>query len=195
MKKSPKAVFRSKYGAFEITSFQTEQSRVHAAMLAGSLPFTTPPLIRIQSACMTSTALGGIICDCADQIKLAFEMIDSAGQGVFLYLDEEGRGMGLYNKVIAMAEMNSGADTVSAFTSRDLPPDIRNYTDVGAMLSALGIGRQVKLITNNPRKIEAISQQGFEIVERIPVEIPPTELTYKYLVTKKEKLGHLLTMV
>lgn len=192
---SPTASFLSKYGTFSLTSFQLSPSTVHIAMVMGDLSIEKPPLVRVQSACMTSTALGGIICDCADQMKLSFELIVSERQGVFLYLDEEGRGLGLHDKVITMAEMNHGADTVTAFTKRGLPADIRDYTDVGKMLSTLGVMKWIRLITNNPHKLESIKNQGFTIVERIPAEIPPTDLTYRYLLCKKNKLGHLLTMV
>lgn len=195
MRLSPTAKFRSKYGDFNLMSFETMRSVEHAAMWIGDLSAATTPLVRIQSACMTSTVLGGVICDCAEQIKLSFQHIVGEGCGLFVYLDEEGRGLGLCEKVAAIAEMNRGANTVTAFTQRGLSPDIRTYESAGIILRKLGVMKSLRLMTNNPRKIDALKMQGFDIVERVAVEVAPTEHTYGYLSVKKSQLGHLLTMV
>lgn len=195
MLKSPTAEFRTRLGRFNLVSFEFSPSITHLAMWMGDLTVDTPLLVRIQSSCMTSTALGGIICDCAEQMQLALETIANEKRGLFLYLDEEGRGHGLHQKVLVMSEMNKGEDTVTAFTKRGLPPDIRDYKSVQIIFSSLGIIGPLRLMTNNPNKVAMVEEQGWNILERIPLEIPPTEATSRYLTTKKEKLGHILTMV
>jgi 3,4-dihydroxy 2-butanone 4-phosphate synthase / GTP cyclohydrolase II len=192
---SSDALFRSVYGDFRLTAFEMAPDRTHIAMRLGDLANEAALLVRVQSACTTGTALGAVICDCRDQVEKALALIAREGRGLFLYLDEEARGHGLREKVNGMAEMNRGASTVTAYTGRGLPADRRTYADVGPILDELKTTRNLRLITNNPAKIAALSSYGYEVKERVPIEVEPTDLTRAYLMTKKHEFGHVLTVV
>jgi 3,4-dihydroxy 2-butanone 4-phosphate synthase/GTP cyclohydrolase II len=194
VKTSSTATFHSRYGAFNLKAFELSPDRTHLAMWLGDLSSPDPLLVRVQSSCLTGTALGASICDCRAQVEQALAQIAQEGRGLFVYLDEEARGHGLREKVNGMVEMNQGASTVTAYTDRGLPADRRTYGDVRPILAALGTTKVLRVVTNNPAKLEALANQGYEIHERLPIEIEPTELTRHYLLTKKRELGHILSV-
>jgi 3,4-dihydroxy 2-butanone 4-phosphate synthase/GTP cyclohydrolase II len=196
MDTSPVVPFLSEYGQFRLVSFRTDGGKVHLAMWMGELGFGDPLLLRIQSACTTGTALGGAVCDCAPQLRSCLSAIAEEGRGMVIYMDDEARGHGLHEKLKGMAEMMlNDADTVAAYTSRGLPADRRTYADVGPMLRRLETTTELRLLTNNPHKVTAVEEQGFKVTERLPVEVAPTDATYRYLATKKHKLGHIISTV
>ena len=151
--------------------------------------------LRVHDACFTSEVLGSLKCDCADQLALSLDYIAGPGApGLVIYLQQEGRGIGLANKIAAYALQEGGLDTVDANRALGLPDDAREYSSVAAILADLGIA-SVRLMTNNPRKFIGLAGYGLEIVERVPIEFPPNPCNARYLRTKKEKLGHLLERV
>ena len=185
----------TRYGNFEIYGFAGKGPQAEAVALArGDLQGRVAPLVRVHSQCLTGDVFGSSRCDCGAQLSLAMEKIVADGKGVFLYLLQEGRGIGLANKLKAYELQDQGHDTVSANEKLGFPPDIRNYGVGSQILRDLGV-RKIRLMTNNPSKYVAIRGFGLEIVERVPLEIGPTERSRKYLEAKKNKLGHLLKMV
>lgn len=165
------------------------------ALVKGDLRGDVPILVRAHSQCFTGDVLGSSRCDCGDQLHKAMEMIDKEGRGVILYmLNHEGRGIGLINKIKAYAIQDQGADTVEANTRLGFKSDHRDYGIGAQILVSLGV-KKLRLITNNPRKFIGLDGYGLEIVERVPIEIPPNSCNIKYLKTKKEKMGHILEMV
>ena len=194
MKHSPIVTYPTRFGALSLAAFQESETSTHVALFNGTSEMDSAPLVRIQSACVTSTALGGLLCDCADQMGLALSMISRERGGIFIYLDDEGRGLGLFEKAVTMSAMARGADTVSAFTERGLTPDIRTYIAVPQILQILGVGAAIRLLTNNPAKVAVVERTGRR-VQRVPIEIPPTDLTRAYLYAKKHKLSHMLTLI
>lgn len=165
------------------------------ALVKGDLKGDVPILVRAHSQCFTGDVLGSSRCDCGDQLHKAMEMIDKEGRGVILYmLNHEGRGIGLINKIKAYAIQDQGADTVEANTRLGFKSDHRDYGIGAQILVSLGV-KKLRLITNNPRKFIGLDGYGLEIVERVPIEIPPNSCNIKYLKTKKEKMGHILEMV
>jgi 3,4-dihydroxy 2-butanone 4-phosphate synthase/GTP cyclohydrolase II len=150
--------------------------------------------VRVHSQCLTGDVFGSLRCDCGLQLELALEKIRQAGSGVLLYLLQEGRGIGLFNKLLAYELQDAGHDTVEANEKLGFQPDQRDYGIGAQILRDLGV-RRMRLMTNNPSKFVALSGYGLEIVERIPLEVPPTEESRGYLRTKREKLGHLLQLV
>jgi 3,4-dihydroxy 2-butanone 4-phosphate synthase/GTP cyclohydrolase II len=195
MMDSPVAKIHTRFGPFNVIAFDEPENGTQLALWTGDLQGPEAPLVRLQSSCITSTALLGDVCDCADQISMALAYIASSNGGIFAYLNQEGRGLGLFEKICGLAMMNKGEDTVTAYSSRGLQPDVRDYAPAGRMLAHLGVGPAIRLITNNPAKMLAMTTIGFNIIERVPLEVDATERTAEYLKTKKEKLGHLLTRV
>jgi len=191
LRSSGQVLVHTRFGRFAIQAFVDEFGHTHLALWRGIITDVNgPPLVRLQSACVTSTALNLSLCDCADQLTAAFVQIEAEDRGVILYLDQEGRGHGLFEKVVTMAAMVGGATTVSAFTNRGLPADVRSFGAAIAMLDALGVGPTVRLLTNNPAKIKAVCDGGRK-VDRISLWIEPTETTRRYLECKRADLGHL----
>jgi 3,4-dihydroxy 2-butanone 4-phosphate synthase/GTP cyclohydrolase II len=185
----------TRFGPFRIYAYRSEVTdEEHIALVHGEILEGESVLVRVHSQCLTGDVFGSSRCDCGEQLSLAMEKIVEAGKGVFLYLLQEGRGIGLFNKIKAYELQDAGHDTVSANEKLGFPPDIRNYGVGSQILRDLGV-RKMRLMTNNPSKYVAIGGYGLEIVERVPLEVRPTEGTRKYLEAKKNKMGHLLKMV
>lgn len=183
----------TKHGKFQLFVYQSPiDKREHAALLLGKS--VSPMLARIHSQCLTGDTLGSLTCDCGEQLQMSFEMIQRAGSGVLLYLNQEGRGIGLSNKIKAYAHQRRGLDTVEANRILGFAPDLRDYRIAAGMLHDLGI-REITLLTNNPGKIKALEANGIRVVKRLPLETVPTADNYRYLATKKRKLGHRLNSV
>ncbi len=167
----------------------------HVALVKGDVGGDEPVLVRAHSQCLTGDTFGSARCDCGEQLRLSMEMIEKEGRGVVLYImNHEGRGIGLANKIRAYAMQDKGADTVEANRKLGFKPDQRDYGIGAQILVALGI-RRLRLITNNPRKFVGLAGYGLEIVERVPLEVPPNACNLRYLKTKKEKMGHILDLV
>lgn len=180
----------TRYGEF--TAYVHEDQ--HLALVYGdpaALGADAPPLVRLHSECLTGDVLGSLRCDCGLQLDRALREIVESGHGVLLYLRQEGRGIGLHNKIRAYALQDEGLDTVEANEQLGLPADARDYAVAAGMLEALGV-RRLRLLTNNPRKLEELERHGLEVVERLPLVVPPSAENESYLATKRAKLGHLL---
>ena len=184
------------YGHFRVAVFEDLiHGQNHIALIKGEVQTDVPVLVRAHSQCLTGDTFGSCRCDCGEQLHRAMEMIEEAGAGIVLYiLTHEGRGIGLTNKIRAYAIQDEGADTVEANARLGFKPDQRDYGFGAHVLVSLGVKR-IKLITNNPRKFVGLAGYGLEIVERVPIEVPPNSANLQYLRTKKEKLGHILEMV
>lgn len=183
------------YGTFRLFGFEsTDKSESVIALVRGDLATDKTPLVRIHSQCLTGDVFGSARCDCGAQLHLALEKIAKRGAGVLIYQLQEGRGIGLMNKLLAYALQDSGHDTVEANRHLGFEADQRNYDLCADVLRSLGVA-SVRLMSNNPKKIEALERAGIPVVERVPIEIPPSDSTKKYLHTKKTKLGHLLSKV
>ena len=190
-----KAKLPTKYGLFDIITYASDISdEYHLALVMGEINKDEATLVRVHSECLTGDALHSIRCDCGEQLARAFEMITQEGKGVILYMRQEGRGIGLLNKIKAYHLQDNGADTVQANLQLGFPEDLRDYGIGAQMLKDLGL-KKIKLLTNNPKKIVGLTGYGLEIVERIPIEIKAKETNRGYLKTKKAKLGHLLNDV
>jgi len=185
----------TRFGPFRMYAYRSEVTQEeHVALVHGEIREDEPVLVRVHSQCLTGDVFGSARCDCGEQLALAMEKIVEAGRGVFLYLLQEGRGIGLMNKIKAYELQDAGHDTVSANEKLGFPPDIRNYGVGSQILRDLGV-RKMRLMTNNPSKYVAIGGYGLEIVERVPLEVHPAADNRKYLEAKKNKMGHLLKMV
>lgn len=182
----------TKYGDFQMYGFiNKENGEHHVALVKGEINEKTPVLLRIHSECLTGDTLGSKRCDCGEQYDAAMRNIAQNNSGVLLYMRQEGRGIGLINKLKAYALQDQGFDTVEANLKLGFQADMRTYDVASAILKDLGV-KKIQLMTNNPRKLEALQNYGFELVERIPIQMNHNEKNEFYLKTKKEKLDHLL---
>ena len=180
----------TKYGHFKLIPFRQKSNGLeHMALVKGEWKEDEPVLVRVHSSCATGDILGSKRCDCGDQLHRALEMIEEEGKGVLVYMQQEGRGIGLMNKIAAYKLQEQGMDTVDANIHLGFKPDERDYGCGAQMLRHLGI-HKMRLMTNNPTKRVGLEAYGLEIVENVPIEISPNEYDYRYLKTKKERMGH-----
>ena len=192
-RKVAEANLPTKFGTFRLFGFEDDSTSENIFALVMDDPASVPkPLIRIHSQCLTGEAFGSARCDCGEQLELALRKIAEEGHGILVYQFAEGRGIGLLNKLQAYQLQDSGHDTVEANHQLGFEADPRSYELCGAVLRHFGLD-QIRLMSNNPRKLAGLEAAGIRLVERIPIEIPPSDSSASYLRTKKDKLGHLLT--
>jgi GTP cyclohydrolase II len=192
VKRQAEATLATRFGDFTISVFNVEGAPGEiAALTRGDLHDGIVPLVRLHSECLTGDVLGSLRCDCGEQLDAALELIAQAPAGVLLYLPQEGRGIGLANKIRAYALQDQGLDTVDANLALGLPVDRRDYAAAAHVLRSLGL-RQVRLLTNNPLKSAALERYGVQVAERVPLTVPPNPVNRHYLRTKADRMGHLL---
>jgi len=183
------------FGTFRLLAFESkDKSDSVVALVMGTVTNDDAALLRIHSQCLTGDVFASGRCDCGEQLHFALETIADRGAGILIYQLQEGRGIGLMNKILAYELQDSGHDTVEANQHLGFEADHRNYELCAAVIHHLGVSR-VRLMSNNPHKIDSLESAGIKVTERIPIEIPPSNGTEKYLKTKKAKLGHLLRQV
>ena len=192
IEKVAEARLPTRFGDFTAVAYKsTVDAAEHLALVMGDVASEEPHLVRVHSECLTGDVFGSQRCDCGAQIDLALQRIAEEGRGVFLYMRQEGRGIGLHNKIKAYALQDSGLDTVEANVQLGFSPDLRHYGIGAQILSDLGI-RNMRLLTNNPKKVIGLESYGIKLVERVPIIVPTNAENEQYMQTKHDKLGHLL---
>ncbi|MBK7977483.1 MAG: bifunctional 3,4-dihydroxy-2-butanone-4-phosphate synthase/GTP cyclohydrolase II [Deltaproteobacteria bacterium] len=181
-------------GEFRVIVYKNDvDPHEHLALVKGTLEPGQPTLVRVHSECLTGDVFGSMRCDCGEQLHAAMEMLDRTGSGVIVYIHQEGRGIGLGNKILAYALQDQGKDTVEANEALGFKPDLRDYGLGAQIIRDLGITK-MRLITNNPTKITGLVGYGLSVVDRVPIEVPPNEVNRRYLETKRAKMGHVLNL-
>ena len=193
VKRVAEADLPTDHGQFKLYAYESaNDEKTHIALVKGDFSDGAPVLVRVHSQCLTGDVFGSLRCDCGEQLQLAEEMIEKEGRGVLLYMRQEGRGMGLRDKIRAYNLQDSeGLDTVEANERLGFPPDLRDYGIGAQILVDLGV-RKMRLMTNNPQKVTGLAGHGLEIVEQVPLQTVPHEFNRGYLAVKRSKLGHLL---
>jgi len=194
VRRASQAPLPTQYGKFTAVAYENDiDKNQHVALVMGSWKPGEPVLVRVHSKCLTGDVFGSARCDCGPQLHAALRQIARTGKGVLLYLDQEGRGIGLVNKLKAYNLQDQGLDTAEANVRLGFKPDLRDYGIGAQILRELGVGK-MRLLTNNPKKIVGLEGYGLEVVERVPIETPPSRGNRAYLRTKRDKMGHLLTL-
>jgi len=187
-------VLPTEFGVYKLILYRDLTDRqVHVALVMGNISGSDDILVRVHSECLTGDVFGSLRCDCGRQFKKSMQIIAKEKKGIILYMKQEGRGIGIVDKIRAYNLQDKGMDTVEANVALGYKPDLRNYGIGAQILVDLGV-RKIKLLTNNPRKIVGLEGYGLKVVERLPLEIEPNPSNYAYLKTKKEKLGHKLSI-
>lgn len=182
----------TKFGEFVVIAYRSKvDPDEQVALIKGDISGNEPVLVRVHSECLTGDVFGSLRCDCGGQITLAMEKIAAEGRGVFLYMRQEGRGIGFHNKLRAYALQDKGLDTVEANIALGFEPDLRDYGIGAQILADLGL-HKIRLLTNNPKKVIGLESYGLQIVETVELRTLPTPYNLEYLKTKQKKLGHLL---
>ena len=185
----------TEFGVFRVIAYENDvDNKTHMALIKGKVDDGSPVLVRVHSECMTGDVFGSLRCDCGPQLHEAMRMIEKEGRGVVLYLRQEGRGIGIVNKLKAYHLQEEGADTVEANLKLGFPEDLRDYGIGAQILADLGL-KKMRLMTNNPKKVIGLEGYGMSVVERVQIEVPPQPHNLRYLQTKKEKMGHDLHFV
>lgn len=188
------ALLPTKYGKFQVAIYRSQlDNSEHTVLFIGDIK-KQQVMTRVHSQCLTGDTLFSLKCDCGEQLKQSMRMIRKEGRGIIIYLNQEGRGIGLSDKIKAYSLQEKGHDTVEANLCLNLPADARDYTLAAEILQDLGV-REIVILTNNPDKIAQLKKKGIKITKRIPLETKPNKFNKKYLIAKKLKLGHLLSNV
>jgi 3,4-dihydroxy 2-butanone 4-phosphate synthase / GTP cyclohydrolase II len=184
----------TKWGEFTAVAYKSDvDTAEHVALIMGDITSPEPVLVRVHSECLTGDVFGSLRCDCGEQVDLAMRSIKSEGRGIFLYMRQEGRGIGFHNKLKAYALQDKGLDTVDANISLGFAPDLRDYGIGAQILTDLGI-KEIKLLTNNPKKVISLEGHGLKVVQTVPIIVPPNPHNKRYLETKQKRMGHILEM-